>query len=605
MKTARFLFEKLDGLRSSCVMSVSYNGRALQDEEDVAMLCDAFHLWCLAMWDLAAPFERNRLYDVLPQLFLKLCGCDIALLVRFLDDVRSSFYNLPRRSSLALTVFKGRHLGGTLSSGHVLVPMTALCDRKNGSSSRSLNTLLCFLLKLNIKLDIAEQLEREYVQDEENLASLSLPETICDDLNKIILGWFADFCPSEDWNPRHGPGAVASAGRIPVSHKYRLLGVDEELDDWLGATRIDHSLDYVRPLAPFHRKSEVLFVPKSLKTYRVICKEPATLQYWQQYLASMITDYVHSHAYLSKKINLRDQELSRVFCLQASENCAYATIDLSKASDTVSLALVERIFRDTPLLRGLVATRSNSVLLPSGKEIRTAKFAPMGSALCFPIECIIFAALCELAIAYSSKTHKRYRVYGDDLIIHRDHVSNLMVLLSKCGFLPNREKSYTSSTVSYRESCGMEALDGFDISPVRLSRWFSGLRITRDKDTTRLVDLANSFFNAGMNLARRAVINPLIQLKYPPLFTVPHGIGVWSWSPTNFLSKRKKVGSETWILHGALISKRPPVKVCNEDIRLHEWFRQDGNPDGTVFIERTHVAWQATTSPSWFTMVEV
>jgi hypothetical protein len=70
-----------------------------------------------------------------------------------------------------------------------------------------------------------------------------------------------------------------------------------------------------------------------------------------------------------------------------------ATIDLSDASDRVSLALVEELFGFNPgFLRFLKLSRSPFAQLPGGELVLLNKFASMGSALTFPVEAMVFTA---------------------------------------------------------------------------------------------------------------------------------------------------------------------------------------------------------------------
>lgn len=109
------------------------------------------------------------------------------------------------------------------------------------------------------------------------------------------------------------------------------------------------------------------------------------------------------------------------------------------------------------------------------------KFAPMGSACCFPIEAAIFWALAIAAMypstkaIYSAFFHRRARqiphmervsVFGDDIIIPNRYAESYCTLLEDLGLTVNHTKSYTSGP--FRESCGADYYDGTDVSIVKV-----------------------------------------------------------------------------------------------------------------------------------------
>jgi hypothetical protein len=98
----------------------------------------------------------------------------------------------------------------------------------------------------------------------------------------------------------------------------------------------------------------------------------------------------------------------------------------------------------------------------------------MGSALCFPIEamffttCVVVARLQhnELPITYRNiqKMMRDVFIYGDDIIVPAEEVEVIVDMLEKYGNVVSREKSFWKGR--FRESCGMDAYDGVDITPI-------------------------------------------------------------------------------------------------------------------------------------------
>ena len=85
-------------------------------------------------------------------------------------------------------------------------------------------------------------------------------------------------------------------------------------------------------------------------------------------------------------------------------------------------------------------------------EIRLKKFAPMGSALCFPIECIIFGSIVRLANREKG-VNTEFRVYGDDLVVDDRIFLKVIELLEVFGFRVNVDKTFFPYH-PFKESCG-------------------------------------------------------------------------------------------------------------------------------------------------------
>jgi hypothetical protein len=167
----------------------------------------------------------------------------------------------------------------------------------------------------------------------------------------------------------------------------------------------------------------------------------------------------------------------------------YATLDLNEASDRVSLELVRLLF-PPHICEYLEACRSSSTLLPSGKEIELKKFAPMGSCLCFPIMALTIWSILAAA-APDAYTRERIYVYGDDVIVPTAYAVDAIKHLESFGLKINHDKSCTSGL--FRESCGMDAFKGKDVTPVRFRTVWSSVR--SPGSYASWIAYANSFFS--------------------------------------------------------------------------------------------------------------
>jgi hypothetical protein len=121
-----------------------------------------------------------------------------------------------------------------------------------------------------------------------------------------------------------------------------------------------------------------------------------------------------------------------------------ATIDLSNASDSVSMALV-RFMLPAHVLKLINASRSEFVLDLNGQAHLIKKVSSMGNG--FTFELMSFILTC-----FGKQYDKDFSVFGDDIIINKDVAEVFIKDLCAVGFVVNSDKSFT--TGPFRESCG-------------------------------------------------------------------------------------------------------------------------------------------------------
>jgi hypothetical protein len=283
--------------------------------------------------------------------------------------------------------------------------------------------------------------------------------------------------------PQHGPGSVAD--NLTSNGKYRNRTWTRRLDRVFPLDKYllpnHHFTDDLKQVNILEPGSEipvkVITVPKTMKTPRIIAIEPTHMQYMQQALLRSFLEAYKRDELLCGLIGFDDQNPNQVMACQGSADGRTATLDLSDASDRVSNQLVRAMTHRWPhLTEALDATRSRRADVPGYGEIRLAKYASMGSALCFPIEAMVFTTMIFLGIEESlnvtlTKKHVAsflgsVRVYGDDLIVPVDHVHTIVQTLEHFGARVGLDKSFW--TGKFRESCGKEYFNGTDISIVRV-----------------------------------------------------------------------------------------------------------------------------------------
>lgn len=440
--------------------------------------------------------------------------------------------------------------------------------------------------------------------------------------------WLTDLLPRtllfdmyEGFCPRHGSGGVADkTGTMPqsIETKYQLFGEDvwtHYLDlrissEWQGPRYLSQRWGLpVSGKIPQSRQARLVFVPKSMQSYRSISMEPAHLMWYQQGFFRSLCRILSDRG-LGRRWRPEDQSPNRDLAWEGSIDGSFSTIDLSAASDSVSWALVRSWFRGTCLYPVLAATRSTSVQLPTGETLHMKKFAPMGSALNFPVEVLVFCAITECAIKEvgGDPVTSRYRVYGDDIVVETKYVQAVMDRLKRNGFCVNYQKSFFNqdSPNYFRESCGAEFLDGVDVEPIRLSRWFSGWAdlAQRPQRILSLVQLANAF--VGKLTKARLLIIWKLQQNLPSDKQVPFSedgeSGLFSTQPTNFHLGTPWYDPDYQVSfhHCGCVRMNRSSNGDDETTRLYEWFRQtDGRKNLTWPEDRVEVSVSANRRPTW------
>lgn len=355
-------------------------------------------------------------------------------------------------------------------------------DNPCAISLEHIRQLTCMFKK--IKIPCTEQRTRKALQGfldiEHELRCYMQPDL--DTFRKVSeLLWgnvFNDF-NHEDMLPKHGPGSTQE--RIFGNSKYVHTSWTERLQpffpfDSYACFNIDHaieSLDSVSFLSLEEEKPvRVIPVPKTLKGPRIIAIEPVCMQYTQQALASYIIPKLESHKLTRGHINFSDQNVNRTLAMESSKDRKFASLDLSSASDRVPLSLVLEMLQCTPIIEYILATRSRRAEI-LGSVVDLEKFASMGSALCFPVEAMYFFTVIlssrldkyglPVTLRNIEKMSRSVYVYGDDIFVPVDEVETTIEALTAFSCKVNNHKSFWKS--NFRESCGMDAFNGYDITP--------------------------------------------------------------------------------------------------------------------------------------------
>lgn len=304
--------------------------------------------------------------------------------------------------------------------------------------------------------------------------------------------------------PKHGPGATAD--RDGLKYEFRNWPAKlQSIFPWdffatpdLGVYRRESGTEPVQREVPCVMNA----VPKTQEAPRLIALEPIAHQWIQGGIQRWFEDQVE-RSWLSNFIDFRNQSKSQKLARWSSLTGECATVDLSAASDRVSTRLVEYAFQTNPgLLDALHACRSRLVKLPDGTLHRMRKFAPMGSAVCFPVQTIVFTGIALASVALTRGLTPReaieasvgyVQVFGDDIIIPVDSYPALVAILTELGLKVNEAKSY--HTGFFREACGMDAYKGDDVTPARIRQFYSK---SDPSSLKAVVDTSNNFYMKGL-----------------------------------------------------------------------------------------------------------
>lgn len=401
--------------------------------------------------------------------------------------------------------------------------------------------------------------------------------------------------------PRHGPGSTADGLRgnakfdqTEWTHRLeRHFPYGEyALPNWRFNYRLEDT-DFLEPGR--ERPVKVILVPKTLKTPRIIAVEPTCMQYAQQALMERLVGDLETDKTVAGMIGFTDQVPNQHMACVGSRGGGLATIDLSEASDRVSNQHVRQMLRHFPHLMGAVdACRSRKADVPGHGVIRLAKFASMGSALCFPFEAMVFLTVVMMGL---QRKHKRQftrrdirsfagsvRIYGDDIIIPEDCMQAVILSLEEFSLRVNQDKSF--GTGKFRESCGREYYDGRDVSITRVRSVFP----TSRRDVTEViasVSLRNRLYEAGLWASARWMdswIDALLGGRYPYVSPTSPVLGRVSF--LGYDSQRMSPRTQSPQVKGFVVHSKPrPSKVSGEGALL-KWFLKRGDEP---FADRDHL----------------
>jgi len=435
------------------------------------------------------------------------------------EGLASSMFTIPNGFKTA----KGRKTPAFLQAHFNMVfdETGILLESAPPEAVAHLRQVLFFAYKLQLPYSRKQEqaVLNSFVSTEVELESLDLSYAapLLEKAAEIAECVFMGFNP-RDVVPRHGPGAVATGERLDqkweFSRLYDRIHQVFPYYDFFAVGRGREIIDRVKWYRGLVRldagTAKVVLVPKDSRGPRLISAEPLEYQWIQQGVGRSLVAHLEAHHLTRGRVNFSSQEVNRSLAQRSSASLEFATLDLKDASDRVSLELVRRVFKDTPeLLRVLEAVRTEATRLPDGREIFLNKYAPMGSAVCFPVEAFCFwtilcASICLATKRPLTQVAKSVYVYGDDIIIPTEHARDCIQALESVGLVVNKSKSCIDGP--FRESCGMDAFKGIPVTPSRLRIIWSG-SIQDGAPLYSYVSLANELREKGYTDAADSIVD--------------------------------------------------------------------------------------------------
>lgn len=379
--------------------------------------------------------------------------------------------------------------------------------------------------------------------------------------------------------PCHGPGAVYPSCR-PVSRSkldacYPSILKYYPLDQWFcGLPDFWSEVLHHGDSGIVEKETiaaRLVAVPKDSRGPRLISVHPKEAIWIQQAQRQVLEAAINRSPLTRNAIKFTDQTVNGKLALSSSSDRFYATLDLSEASDRLSCGLVRLLFGDY-VYDIISCTRAETVRLLDGSVHSLRKWAPMGNCLTFPVESLCFWALVRASIwLRHGVICDDIHVFGDDIIYPVQYHDAIIRDIVEAGLKPNLSKTFVKGL--FRESCGVDAYNGIDVTPVRLRQD----SISTIQGAVSLLDLAKRCRLRGYENTATTIYseyrkqNGKLPLGCDPdcqgLFEyVPDSRTVWLYEP----SVKWRKHSQHWAVPIRLVSSRIQPRLEDDWYHLQD-----------------------------------
>jgi len=319
------------------------------------------------------------------------------------------------------------------------------------------------------------------------------------------------YCLHEkDIIPFHGPGASATPKGVPWRKWYTQIEQCYPYDDYFSLYMSAEAAITREQPTDEHIQANLIAVPKDSRGPRLICVHPAESIWIQQGLRVQLERAISRRRsswgpWPCGHVHFDDQSINGRMALLSSKSRKYATLDMKEASDRVSESLVQILFGRKYKWFGCCRAQKYRIKDPhmGAPELADPRvgpaiddihsYAPMGNATTFPVQSLVFWAICVASMqSRGFRQPNSVFVFGDDIIVPTAQAPYIIEDLESFGLLVNRTKSFWQG--GFRESCGVDAFNGIDVTPVR---WKTRLDAEGISGLQSLSDIALRLRKAG------------------------------------------------------------------------------------------------------------
>lgn len=323
--------------------------------------------------------------------------------------------------------------------------------------------------------------------------------------------------------------------------------------------------------------SKTSFVPKTRDVSRMICVEPNLNMFFQLGLGRLMEEWLEE----SYGISMSTQpDVNRRLARIGSEDGSFATIDLSSASDSISLSLCRDVLPRW-LFDTLIELRAPSTLV-DGEEVRLEMMSTMGNGFTFPLQTILFSSIIRAAhrvagIPVLGGVGRNWSCFGDDLICDTRAYRMVRRLLQLTGFTVNPSKTFFEG--AFRESCGTDWLSGQPVRGVYIKR------LDSVQDICVAINLLNEWTaNSGVPLRRACglLVGWLRGKFFPVPYVEGHSSGIRV--PRVFLERKHYRWDENLsILYRRFQPRHVSITVSETEVYPPRGSKKlDYNPNGLL-----------------------
>lgn len=302
----------------------------------------------------------------------------------------------------------------------------------------------------------------------------------------------------------HGPGAVYDRSRFDDKHRfkndYRTLQSIIPAD-WFHSN-IDHTLSevYEREAQKLPIVCRLALVPKDWKGPRGVFISPKEAVFLQLGIDGAIKESIND-SLMDYSYTPDSQYPSQELALWSSASRSLATLDLSDASDRITVQLIRHLYNRSDYI-ALAATRPSHCILPNRGIHKMSMLSPMGDGKTFPVLTQVCWSISMAAVLLNrgfvvqrpsisliNDCKTLIKVFGDDIICPTSDYHTVCNALECVGLRVNRLKSFYHGF--FRESCGCDAFNGIVVTPVRHKIPLNQARVHSADDWIGIFSLTN------------------------------------------------------------------------------------------------------------------